>query len=214
MKFTKDDARKELSTQMTAKGEKLNLSERSLNEQLDALIPLVANEEMELADFVTKVLPIFKTADANVRNDVSAGINDYKKANPPQQHVDPKKKEGGEGDSELEKRLAALEEQLAKSEKATRIEAIKKSIVSKLKEKGVKNDEWSNSLISEIAIDEDVDVDAKVSTLLGIYNQMASLVDPNATPGAAGGGNPNKDLENIIKEASNIVSSQRLDTKE
>ena len=79
MKFTKDDARKELSTQMTAKGEKLNLSERSLNEQLDALIPLVANEEMELADFVTKVLPIFKTADANVRNDVSAGINDTRR---------------------------------------------------------------------------------------------------------------------------------------
>lgn len=214
MKFTRDDARKELSTQMTAKGEKLNLSERSLNEQLDALIPLVANEEMELADFVTKVLPIFKTADANVRNDVSAGINDYKKTNPPKQIIEPTKKEGGEGDSELEKRLAALEEQLAKNEKATRIEAIKKSIVSKLKEKGVKNDEWSNSFISEIAIDEDVDVEAKVTTLLGIYNKMVSLVDSDATPGAAGGSNPNKDLENIIKEASNIVSSQRLDTKE
>ena len=83
MKFTKDDARKELSAQMTAKGEKLNLSERSLNEQLDTLIPLVANEEMELAEFVSKVLPVFKTADANVRNDVSVGIQDYKKQNPP-----------------------------------------------------------------------------------------------------------------------------------
>ena len=77
MKFTKDDARKELSTRMTTKGEKLNLSERSLNEQLDTLIPLLANDETELSEFVEKVLPIFKTADANVRNDVSAGIKDY-----------------------------------------------------------------------------------------------------------------------------------------
>jgi hypothetical protein len=213
MKFTKDDARKELSAQMTAKGEKLNLSERSLNEQLDALIPLVANEEMELTDFVSKVLPIFKTADANVRNDVSAGINDYKKQNP-QQPGGQKKVEPTKTDNPLEQRLADLEAKLAKAESAAKVSSIKTDIAAKLKEKGVKNDEWTKSLLNEVNISEDIDVDAKVDTLLGIYNQMMAQANPNVTPASAGAGNPNKEIEDAIKEASKIVSSQRLDTKE
>ena len=213
MKFTKDDARKELSTQMTAKGEKLNLSERSLNEQLDALIPLLATEETELADFVSKVLPIFKTADANVRNDVSAGINDYKKKNP-QQQQEPTGGEPSGSDNPLEKRLADLEAKLAKAESAARVSTIKAEISAKLKEKGVKHDEWTKSLLDEVAISEDVDVDAKVESLLGIYNKMMAQANPNVTPNSAGAGNPNKDLEEAIKEAAKIASSQRLDTKE
>ena len=35
MKFTKEDANKELVARMTAKGEKLNLSQRSMNEQVE-----------------------------------------------------------------------------------------------------------------------------------------------------------------------------------
>lgn len=212
MKFTKDDARKELSAQMTAKGEKLNLSERSLNEQLDTLIPLLANEETELAEFVSKVLPIFKTADANVRNDVSAGINDYKKQNPAATQ-DPKKDDDKNPNSALETRLRALEEQLAAAEKAEKVNAIKKNIASKLKEKGVKHSEWASTLLEEMSITEDVDVDSKVESLLGLYNKVVAAGDPNATPGEAGGGNPNKDIEAAIKAASQIAASQRLDTK-
>ena len=44
MKFTKDEAYKELVAKMTAKGEKLNLSERSVNEQLETLISFISNE--------------------------------------------------------------------------------------------------------------------------------------------------------------------------
>lgn len=213
MKFTKEDANKELVAKMTAKGEKLNLSERSLNEQLDTLIPLLANEETELADFVSKVLPIFKTADANVRNDVSAGINDYKKQNPaPTQ--DPNKKVDSNPNDALEARLHALEEQLANAEKAKKVASIKKDIAFKLKEKGVKNAEWANSLLDEINITEDVDVDSKVESLLSLYNKVVATGDPNATPGAAGGGNPNKDLEEAIKAASAIAASQRLDAND
>ena len=55
MKFTKDDVRKELSTQIVAKGETLSLSERSINEQLDTLMSLLANDETELEDFVNPI---------------------------------------------------------------------------------------------------------------------------------------------------------------
>ena len=52
MKFTNEDAYKKLVAKLTANGEKLNLSQRSINEQIEALLPLVANDEMELEDFV------------------------------------------------------------------------------------------------------------------------------------------------------------------
>ena len=68
MKFTKDEAYKELVARMTAKGEKLNLSERSINEQLENLISLVATDETEMSDFVEKILPLIKTADNNIES--------------------------------------------------------------------------------------------------------------------------------------------------
>ena len=81
-KFTKEQALEELKKQIPGKGEKLNLSERSISEQLETLMPLLTTDDTELSDFINKVLPIFKTADANVRNDVSVGIKDYKDKNP------------------------------------------------------------------------------------------------------------------------------------
>ena len=70
MKFTKEDAVKELKAKIPNNGQTINLSDRSINEMLDSLMPLLANDETELDAFVTSVLPTFKTADGNVRNDV------------------------------------------------------------------------------------------------------------------------------------------------
>ena len=111
MKFTKEDAYKDLVSKMTARGEKLDLSERSINEQLDTLMPMVANDETELSDFVEKTLPLFKTANANIRNDVSVGINKYKTEHPiTDQKPTASPTEDKEGSkSEFEKRIEALE---------------------------------------------------------------------------------------------------------
>jgi hypothetical protein len=210
MKFTKDDARKELSTQMTARGEKLNLSERSLNEQLDTLIPLLANDETELQDFVSKVLPIFKTADANVRNDVSAGINDYKKANPTPTPAQPTPNPT-KTDDDVIRRLAELEEKLAQKDRDSKIAALRGQLASKVKEKGVKDDEWTNSILSEISITEDLDVDAKAESLLNLYNKAVSKVQPGVTPDTPGGnGDDRKEIEKAIKEASALVAAESL----
>lgn len=215
MKFTKEDARKELSSQMTAKGEKLNLSERSLNEQLDTLIPLLANEETELADFVSKVLPIFKTADANVRNDVSAGIKDYEaKKNEQNGGNNGKKPEEGAQENPIEKRLAELEAKLANADREARVNAKRAEIISKLKEKGVKDDEWAKTLLGEVNITDDFDVDAKVSSYVTLYNKSHAGYDPNATPGGAnGGGDTKKELDDLIKEASSFVADSNLNAK-
>lgn len=215
MKFTKDDARKELMSQIPNKGQTLNLSERSINEQLDTLIPLIANEETEMNDFIKKVLPVFKTADGNVKNDVSAGINEYKKNNPPVEGQKTTKTTPQTGeeekDNELLKRLAALEKEIEDNKKAKTITDIRQKLVSEIKNKGVKDDEWIDSFVSEISITEDFDIDSKAEHYVGVYNKMNARVTSNVTPQNAGGVTTDKDLNDFIKGASDYVKSQRLD---
>ena len=164
MKFTKDEAYKDLVAKMTAKGEKLNLSDRSINEQLETLIALLANDETELNDFVEKTLPLFKTADANVRNDVSVGINKYKEDNPipkTEPNPAPANPQNNNADSELLKRLETMEKELADSKREKQQADIRKNIISALKEKGVKDEEWVNDLLSEITIADEFDMAVK-----------------------------------------------------
>lgn len=208
MKFTKEEAYKELVAKMTAKGEKLNLSERSIKEQLETLMPLVATDEMEMSDFIEKTLPLFKTADANVRNDVSVGINDYKANNP---QTPPKTQEPNKNDdmTEIEKRLLALEERNRTLESENKKESIRKGLKAYLTAKGVK-EEWISVMLAEITISEDTDVDKKGESLLGMYNTMYANTPKNVTPRGGGGANEDDQLSESIKSAAAYAKAQNL----
>lgn len=207
MNFTKEEARKELVGKMTAKGEKLNLSERSISEQLDTLMAIITNDEMELPEFIDKVLPVFKTADANVRNDVSVGIKNYEESH---SKVDPTKNKQPEGaESEWEKRIAAMEAELAKSKSEKRVATIKNEVLSKLKEKGVEDDEWSKSLLSIVAFDEDYDVESNVESYVALYNQQKASTG-RTTPRAAESGDAEKALKNFISETKAYAEANDL----
>lgn len=214
MKFTKDEARKELVARLTAKGETLNLSERSINEQLEKLIPLVANDETEIADFVDKVIPFFKTADANVRNDVSQGIKEFKDNYKPEQkenkETKPEEKKGGE--SEFEKRLAKLEQELADARRNDKVASIKRSLIEALKNKGVKDEEWTNTFLNEITITEDFDVEAKAQSYLNLYNKSKANTPPDVTPGGTGGASKSEEkrLSEKMKAVKELAEKQRL----
>lgn len=213
MKFTKEDAYKELVARMTAKGEKLNLSQRSINEQIEALLPLVANDEMEVAEFVEKVLPLVRTADANVRNDVSQGIKDYKDNNP----INPttttttttQPTSGDDAQAELLKRIDALEQRNKAQELEIKVKGIKSQLMSKMKELGIKNDKWMESLVANLNITEDFNVDEKAQGYLELYNSMQSDIDVNVTPEGADGRKPDY-IGNSIKEAAALAKSQTL----
>lgn len=209
MKFTKEDAYKELVKQMTAKGEALNLSSRSINEQLEKLMPLLANDETELSDFVNTTLPIFKTADANVRNDVSEGIRKYKEENPIQtQTQKPNSNAGNTELDEMRKRLEKMESEYKSRQEAERIAKTRNEIVEKLKAKGVKDTAWLTPFLSDITITEDFDVDAKVEAYLKSYNTFKAQIDPDVTPKGAGGSNLKDD--DTIKRAAEIAKQNRL----
>ena len=209
MKFTKEEANKELVAKMTAKGEKLNLSQRSMNEQVEHLYTLIANEEMELADFVEKVLPFVKTSDANVRNDVSQGIKDYKSQNP---IVEPKKDpivEPNNPNKELLERLEALEKKNRENELKLQNQNVKSNLSAKMKELGIKNAKWIDMMLDNVAITEDFDVDANATKYLELYNTMQADVDPSVTPNSTQGGKQDY-TANAIKAAAAVAKANNL----
>ena len=215
MKFTKEDACKELTAKIPQKGQTLNLSERSINEMLDTLMPLIANDETELSDFVTNVLPTFRTADGNVRNDVSVGIKNYKDNNPvtPPKKDDTQKLDEDDAMAKALARIEELEKKNAENERKAQLSSRRNEIISKMKEKGVKDKEWIDDFLNEVSIDgAEFDMDAKVDSYVRMYNKFHVVADPDATPRNAGGGKgEDKALTEVIKGASDFVKSQRLD---
>lgn len=206
MKFTQKDACEELVKQMTANGETLNLSQRSINAQIENLIGLIANDETELSDFVSSVLPFIKTADANVRNDVSHGIKAYKDSNPPTPQKDPQKKEPNDSVAELLERINALEQRNLENERLAKSAGVKSAIIEKLKELGVKNEKWVSLMVDNLSISDDTDAETEANGLLEIYNTMIADVEPNATPKGTNGTKQDYNLD-TIKEAASLVST-------
>lgn len=208
MKFTKEEAIKELMAKIPEKGQTLNLSERSINEQIDTLLPIVATEEMELNDFVSKVLPIFKTADGNVKNDVSHGIKSFIDKNNKKEVTETKNEPGNEV-QELLKRIESLEKESIEAKKNNRIAENKKKLFEKMKEKGISNAEWSNAMINEISIGDDIDIESKSNDLLKLYNMQKSKTRVQTPPNATGGGEDSY-LNDVLKTVGNNIKSNSL----
>lgn len=216
MKFTKEDACKDLMSKIPTKGETLQLSERSINEQLETLMPLLANDETELDAFVTSVLPIFKTADANIRANVSAQVKDYKEKNP----ITPPKKEEEKKDEEKKDdkyeailaRLEAMETAHKAEEAKKKVQSLREGFIAKAKEKGVKNESWLKDYAEEITIGEDFDVEAKADSCLKFYNKFKSKMNTDVSPEDGGGDNPDasKYLKEVIKRAGEKAKNEGL----
>lgn len=215
-KFTKEQALEELKKQIGGKGEKLNLSERSINEQLDTLMPLLAKEDTELSDFINTVLPIFKTADANVRNDVSAGIKDYKEKNPIQTPQPPSHKPDDDANADAMatalKRIEELERKNAENEALALRNKRRSDIISKMSEKGCKDKEWISNLLDEVNLEgEDFDADARAEKYIKMYNKSKANSPSSVTPlDTTGRTEVDKALKDTIAAAGRFVQSQSL----
>lgn len=217
MKFTKEDARKDLMSKIPNEGETLNLSERSIDEQLETLMPLLANDETELDAFVTSVLPVFKTADANIRANVSAQVKDYKEKHPIV--IPPKKEEKEEKNEEkaddkyeaLLRRLEAMETAHKEEETKKKVKNLKEDFIAKAKEKGVKNESWLKDYADEITIGEDFDVEAKADSCLKFYNKFKSKMNADISPeeGGGEGHDASKYLKDVIKRAGEKAEAER-----
>lgn len=199
MKFTKEEAFEKLKGLLTNNGKKdLQMSERSVNEQLEVLMPLIANDEMGLDDFIGKVKASFEVMNSNAKKDNSDFVKEWEKNHPvtePPKNDPPKNNEPNDAMAALLKRIDELEKKNAERDKEVVLAQKRKDLLKAMKDKGIKDENWSKSFIEEISITEDFDVDAKADAYLKIYNKsQAGQTGNGSTPfgSSSNGGDPNK----------------------
>lgn len=184
MKFTKEQAFENLKSFLSNNGKKpLRMTEKSINAQLDTLIPLLATDEMELNDFIEKVKPTFSTMNSNAEHDNAEFVRQWNEQHPtqtPPASTTPPAQPTAEMQALMD-RLAALEAENKENKDKADIAVVRANLIAKLKEKGVKDAEWIESMLGEINIAKDTDVDAKAESLLKIYNKSNSS-SPSVTP--------------------------------
>lgn len=203
MKFTKEEAFESLKGMLTNNGKKtLRMSEKSINKQLDTLIPLIANDEMELNDFVSKVKDTFSVMNSNAEKDNSDFIKQWEKDHPSTEPKDePKDKPSNDGGSQnddvmakMMKRLEELEKRNAEREKEIKVSEKRSELLKAMKEKGIKDEQWSKDLVAEISLTEDLDVEAKADSFLKLYNKTkAASGGDGVTPLGTSNGGDNKE---------------------
>lgn len=186
MKFTKKEAYELLVADLTKTGKTLALSERTINEQLDSLITLVVTDETELVDFLSKVKPMVKSMNANLEKTNADFVKKYQEENPvvkPAAPIVPPVIPATDAATQaLQARLDALEAKEQAAERAKTLSGVRNTLLAKMKEKGITDEDWAKEFVSEVNITEDFDVDAKCESYLKIYNKSKANFDPNATP--------------------------------
>lgn len=220
MKFTKEEAFENLKGILTNGGKKtLRMSEKSINKQLDSLMPLIANEDMELNDFVAKVKDTFSVMNSNAEKDNSDFVKQWEKDHPQVNPDSPKPNEPAPDDAmaKMLKRLEELENREAAREKEKVIFDKKRDLLNAMKEKGIKDEQWAKDLVAEISLTEDFDIEAKSDSYLKLYNksQAASAGNNGATPAGTSnsGGNKGahrfdyikKDYEREQERSKNVI---------
>lgn len=182
------------------------MSERSINEQLETLMPLVANEEMELADFVEKVYKSFETMNLNSNKDQSDFVKDWKAQNtsPASANTVPSQPTTAEDNNrkvfeEMRKQIDELIAERDNNRKATAIAEKRNALKVAMKNKGIKDEQWIADYANEISISEDLDVDSKADAALKIYNRVIAASSGGATPNASSssGKSPDKSLAHV-----------------
>lgn len=197
MKFTKEDAIKELKSQLSSKVEKIDKWERTITENVETLIALIGEDStIELTDFVAKAIPLFNTTQGMLRKenaDVAKGleqqITELKTKLEKQEPTKPNPKEPTDDVKALLQRLETLENESKQAKLKVKLQDVRKSLIDKLKEKGVKDNDWANLMLDNITLTEDLDVDTKAADLLKLYNKSQSKPNASVTPQGTGNGN-------------------------
>lgn len=205
MKFTKEEAGKEIAAKLSKSVENIGAWDRTIRENVETLWGILGEEnEIELGDFVTKALPLFNTTAGFMRKTNADLAKSYEekievlKKNQPQPSATP------DPNKELIERLAALEKANEEQKTKLAIDAKRQELTDKLKEKGVKDAKWINDLFSLVSVQADTNVDAEVDKYVNLYNSSRSRYNSNVTPSSSKN-DPDDYVNNTIKNAVNIV---------
>ena len=207
MKFTKEEAGKEIAAKLSKSVENIDAWDRTIRENVETLWGILGEEnEIELNDFVSKSLPLFNTTagfmrktNADLAKSYEEKIEQLKKNQPiPPTPPTP------DPNKELIERLAALEKANEEQKTKLAIDAKRQELTDKLKEKGVKDAKWINDLFGLVSVQADTDVDAEVDKYVNLYNSSRSRYNSNVTPSSSKN-DPDDYVNSTIKNAVNIV---------
>jgi hypothetical protein len=201
MKFTKEDAVKNLAAKFLEKDKDIDLS-RTINEQVENMLALVGDDEsLELDKFVSVVekaiktsigLARFETSSAVKKKDVE--IDDLKKkitTTEPKPPVEPNKT--NQDNPELKailERLQTLESERSAEITKGKISEKRKSLIEKIKADGVKNTDWISDMVNNASVTEEMDVDAESKKYVEMYNKYFANTPIDIAPKS-----PNKDSD-------------------
>lgn len=201
MKFTKEDAVKNLAAKFLEKDKDIDLS-RTINEQVENMLALVGDDEsLELDKFVSVAekaiktsigLARFETSSAVKKKDVE--IDDLKKkitATEPKPPVEPNKT--NQDNPELKailERLQTLESERSAEITKGKISEKRKSLIEKIKADGVKNTDWISDMVNNASVTEEMDVDAESKKYVEMYNKYFANTPIDIAPKS-----PNKDSD-------------------
>ena len=202
MKFTKEEAGKEIAAKLSKSVENIGAWDRTIRENVETLWSILGEEnEIELNDFVSKSLPLFNTTAGFMRKTNADLAKSYEekiellKKNQPQPSPTP------DPNKELIERLAALEKANEEQKTKLAIDAKRQELTDKLKEKGVKDAKWINDLFGLVSVQADIDVDAEVDKYVNLYNSSRSRYNSNVTPSSSKN-DPDDYVNNTIKAAA------------
>lgn len=183
MKFTKEQAVESITAKFTDKAKGIDLA-RTIDEAVSNGIEMVGeNSEMELNAFVGIVEKNVSSAlglARHLKNTETQSLQEKiaeleKKVPKTEPKQDPKTEP--EPSSEIKAlldRIEALEKDKADNAKATKIAEKRNAIAAKIKELGVSDEKWVNTMLDEVSITEDTDVEKKSKDYVALYNSSHS----------------------------------------
>lgn len=214
MKFTKEEAVKELEAKYKPRYGEPAKWQRTISESVEHAMKLIGEEsEIGLDAFVSQVVPFLETTagfvlkeTSEVATPLSQQIEDLKKqiGALEQKSSEPKK---AEAESDLAKRIAALEEANAELTRREAVKAKRTELAGKLKEKGVKDSKWVELMLEKAQLTPETDTDKESDEYLGIYNRMFAGSNDDSTP-MSPKGEPTDRSKAVIEEAAKIAKNR------
>lgn len=195
MKFTKQQLLDTLKARLTENGKRLSISDKTIKSLSDSHYDLLVNEETELDDLVGKILPQYVSLNGNYEKDNADFIKKWKEEHPDKEPepTEPQDGNNANGPSDTEKklleRLEALEKKDAEYEAARLVSQKRSELLSKFKEKGIKDTKWTEKYMSKLAVTKDTDIEKETADALDFYNLAHAKA--GSTPGNAGAGSEN-----------------------
>ena len=159
-----------------------SLSQRTLSDYVDGNLPAEGTEPDDA--YWEKHVGFLKSLGGNFSHDVATAVEDFKKGYKPEQKEDERQKPGApKEDSELMKRLSALEAKIADEEKRKETASLRDKVRAKADSLKVANKALFEDAVGMVEISDGMDADKLLEEAKKVYeSKLKAYVGEGAQP--------------------------------